>query len=100
MTDILYDSDMASVNRAVGGRLFCRRKALGYSGQQIAACLGISQQQLSRYERGQSRINVGLLVRAADILKTPVGWFFAGVRTTLYMKKVSVFSLIFIQRHQ
>lgn len=78
MTDILYDSDMASVNRAVGGRLFCRRKALGYSGQQIAACLGISQQQLSRYERGQSRINVGLLVRAADILKTPVGWFFAG----------------------
>ncbi|WP_227718561.1 helix-turn-helix domain-containing protein [Morganella morganii] len=54
MTDILYDSDMASVNRAVGGRLFCRRKALGYSGQQIAACLGISQQQLSRMNGGKA----------------------------------------------
>lgn len=95
MTDILYDSDMASVNRAVGDRL-CRRKALGYSGQQIAACLGISQQQLSRYERGQSRINVGLLVRAADILKTPVGWFFAGCQdNALYEESLSVQSDIY-----
>lgn len=83
MTEIQSDADMARVNRAVGGRLFCRRKALGYSGQQVAACLGISQQQLSRYERGQSRINVGMLVRAADILQTPVGWFFAGCQDRL-----------------
>ncbi|MEQ5122621.1 MULTISPECIES: helix-turn-helix domain-containing protein [Morganella] len=78
MTEIQSGADMASVNRAVGDRIFCRRKALGYSGQQVAACLGISQQQLSRYERGQSRINVGMLARAADVLQTPVGWFFAG----------------------
>ncbi|HDF2343337.1 TPA: helix-turn-helix transcriptional regulator [Morganella morganii] len=83
MTEIQSCRDMARVNRAVGDRLFCRRKALGYSGQQVAACLGISQQQLSRYERGQSRINVGMLVRAADILQTPVGWFFAGCQDRL-----------------
>ncbi len=83
MTEIQSCRDMARVNSAVGDRLFCRRKALGYSGQQVAACLGISQQQLSRYERGQSRINVGMLVRAADILQTPVGWFFAGCQERL-----------------
>ena len=96
MTDILSDSDIASVNRAVGDRLFCRRKALGYSGQQVAACLGISLQLLSRYERGQSRINVGMLVRAADILQTPVGWFFAGCQDrSLYGESLSVQSDIY-----
>ncbi|MQC07085.1 helix-turn-helix domain-containing protein [Morganella morganii] len=96
MTEIQSCRDMARVNSAVGDRLFCRRKALGYSGQQVAADLGISQQQLSRYERGQSRINVGMLVRAADILQTPVGWFFAGCQdNSLYEESLSIQSDIY-----
>ncbi|HAS8353082.1 TPA: XRE family transcriptional regulator [Vibrio vulnificus] len=96
MTEIQSCRDMVRVNRAVGDRIFCRRKALGYSGQQLAAYLGISQQQLSRYEQGQSRINVGMLVRAADILQTPVGWFFAGCQdNSLYEESLSVQSDIY-----
>lgn len=96
MTEVKSGSDMSPVNNAVGARLFCRRKELGYSGQQVAAFLGISQQQLSRYERGQSRINVEMLVRAADIFQTPVGWFFAGCQDrSLYRESLSVQSDIY-----
>lgn len=58
MTDIIEKSDIISVNESVGCRVFRKRKELGYSGQQIADRLGISQQQFSRYERGRSQINV------------------------------------------
>ncbi|MEG0278722.1 MAG: helix-turn-helix transcriptional regulator [Morganella sp. (in: enterobacteria)] len=77
MTDIIENPDIISVNESVGCRISRKRKELGYSGQQVADRLGISQQQLSRYERGRSQISVGLLVRIAELLQTPVGWFFA-----------------------
>lgn len=67
----------SSVNESIGYRIFRKRKEQGWSGQQLAQCLGISQQQFSRYERGRSPINVSLLVKAAEILQTPVGWFMA-----------------------
>ena len=77
MTVIIENPTNASINESVGCRVFRKRKELGYSGQQVADRLGISQQQLSRYERGRSQINVSLLVRIAELLQTPVGWFFA-----------------------
>ncbi|GAA0342494.1 helix-turn-helix transcriptional regulator [Morganella psychrotolerans] len=77
MTDVIENPDIISINESVGYRVFRKRKEQGYSGQQVADRLGISQQQLSRYERGRSQINVGLLVRIAEVLQTPVGWFFA-----------------------
>ncbi|MET4878253.1 helix-turn-helix domain-containing protein [Morganella morganii] len=73
---ITEDTDL-TVNKSVGYRIFRKRKELGWSGSRLADHLGISQQQFSRYERGCSQINVSLLVRAADVLQTPVSWFFA-----------------------
>ena len=49
----------------------------------------ISQQQMSRYERGVNRVDVDCLVRIADIFEVPVGWFFTeiegGVNATAEM---------------
>lgn len=39
----------------------------------------ISQQQMSRYERGVNRVDVDCLVRIADIFEVPVGWFFTDI---------------------
>lgn len=77
MTVIIENLTNASINESIGYRVSRKRKEQGYSGQQVADRLGISQQQLSRYERGRSQISVGLLVRIAELLQTPVGWFFA-----------------------
>lgn len=67
----------SSVNEFIGYRIFRKRKEQGWSGERLARRLGISQQQFSRYERGRSQINVSLLVKAAEILQTPVSWFLA-----------------------
>ncbi|KOY63563.1 MULTISPECIES: helix-turn-helix domain-containing protein [Photorhabdus] len=60
----------------VGKRIQKRRKELGMTAVKLAGQIGISQQQLSRYERGINRINLSHLVQIASILDTPINWFF------------------------
>lgn len=43
---------MKNVNQIVGKEIRKRRKELGLSGAELAGLVGISQQQVSRYERG------------------------------------------------
>lgn len=63
------------VDVLLGKRIQARRKELGVSAAQLAEALDLSQQQLSRYERGLNRISATLLVDAAGLLDTPVEWF-------------------------
>lgn len=49
---VKYRRANIDVNALVGKRIQKRRKELGYTGSQLAAKLGVSQQQFSRYERG------------------------------------------------
>ena len=60
----------------LGRRIKLRRKELQVSAAQLAEALDLSQQQLSRYERGGNRISAALLVDIAALLDTPVEWFF------------------------
>ncbi|MGV7959909.1 helix-turn-helix domain-containing protein [Photorhabdus tasmaniensis] len=60
----------------VGKRIQKRRKELGMTAVKLSEQIGISQQQLSRYERGINRINLSHLVQIASILDTPINWFF------------------------
>ncbi|OTA17461.1 Repressor of flagellae, MrxJ [Xenorhabdus vietnamensis] len=67
---------MEKVNLLVGQRIQTKRKELGITATALAKQIGISQQQLSRYERGTNRINLAHLVVIAKILDTPIDWFF------------------------
>lgn len=60
----------------VGGRLRLRRKVLGLSQGSLAQALGITFQQVQKYEKGMNRIGASRLQRIAEILKVPVGFFF------------------------
>ncbi|MEX2692802.1 helix-turn-helix domain-containing protein [Rhizobium mongolense] len=60
----------------VGGRLRLRRKVLGLSQCSLADALGITFQQVQKYEKGMNRIGASRLQRIAEILKVPVGFFF------------------------
>ena len=65
-----------SADKLVGQRIQSRRKQAGLTAAELAEIIDISQQQLSRYERGTNKINVAHLVKIAVSLKTPISWFF------------------------
>ena len=57
----------------VGSRIRLRRKALHISQSGLAEALGLTFQQIQKYERGANRISASMLVRAAAKLETTVG---------------------------
>ncbi|MEX9868309.1 helix-turn-helix domain-containing protein [Providencia huaxiensis] len=61
---------MINVNRIVGREIRKRRKHLGLSGIELANLVGVSQQQISRYERGECNINIENLHVLANALET------------------------------
>ncbi|MCK9468561.1 MAG: helix-turn-helix transcriptional regulator [Porticoccaceae bacterium] len=67
---------VTDADRSIGRRIQVRRKELGITAAELSERLGISQQQLSRYERGTNKVNVSHLVNIAVYLDIPIGWFF------------------------
>lgn len=65
------------IDALVGKRIQLKRKEHGFSAEKLSDILEISQQQLSRYERGVNKINVFYLVGIANIFQVPIGYFFA-----------------------
>lgn len=61
---------------AVGARIRMTRKRRGLSQQALAEAVGISFQQIQKYERGLNRVSASMLVNVAEALDTPVGDFF------------------------
>ncbi len=60
----------------VGARIALRRSALGLSQTALAAKLGISFQQVQKYERGTNRISASRLHAVAELLGMPITAFF------------------------
>lgn len=67
---------VTNIDRLIGKRIQLRRKELGLTASVLSEKIGIAQQQLSRYERGDNKINVSHLVEIATVLKTSISWFF------------------------
>jgi transcriptional regulator with XRE-family HTH domain len=62
----------------IGRLLKSRRQALCLSEEAFAAALGVTHEQLQKYETGQSHIEAARLHHVAEILKVPVLFFFGG----------------------
>jgi transcriptional regulator with XRE-family HTH domain len=60
----------------VGNRARLRRMVLGLSQVELAEKIGVSFQQIQKYERGMNRISASTLYRYADTLSVPVSFFF------------------------
>ena len=56
----------------VGARISARRQALGLSQAALAGRIGVSFQQLQKYERGENRIGAGRLLMVANALGIPI----------------------------
>jgi len=64
----------AALDLSIGARLRARRRQMGLSQTELAAQLGVSFQQVQKYERGANRISASTLIAAAQALTTTVGW--------------------------
>jgi transcriptional regulator with XRE-family HTH domain len=65
-----------SIDKHVGTRLRVRRMMLGMSQTYIGDALGVTFQQVQKYESGVNRIGAGRLHQIAGILGVPVTFFF------------------------
>ncbi len=67
----------------VGQRVRARRKMLGLSQTQLGQELGVTFQQVQKYERGTNRIGSSRLFRMSNTLDVPVAYFFEGAETKM-----------------
>ncbi len=65
-----------TVDVHVGQRLRVRRSLLGLSQERLAEAIGLTFQQVQKYERGMNRISAGRLFQFSKILDVPVAYFF------------------------
>lgn len=61
----------------VGSRIRMRRNILGMSQEKLGEHLGITFQQIQKYEKGTNRVGASRLQAIASILDVPVSFFFA-----------------------
>ena len=64
------------VDRHVGRRVCEKRLALGYNQSDLGRALGLTFQQIQKYEKGANRISASRLYFTAKILGVPVQFFF------------------------
>ena len=67
------------VDIKVGQAIRERRKVLGMSQEELAGALGVSFQQVQKYERGANRISASTLYKTSIALKAPIEVFFEGI---------------------
>ncbi|MFQ5455812.1 MAG: helix-turn-helix domain-containing protein [Nitrospirota bacterium] len=68
-------------SREVGERVKKRRRELGISQERLAEIIGVTYQQVQRYENGTNRLNVEKIQIIADTLDVHVSYFFEDKRT-------------------
>jgi transcriptional regulator with XRE-family HTH domain len=67
------------IDSYVGSRVRMRRMMLGMSQEKLGDALGLTFQQIQKYEKGTNRIGASRLQQISLILQVPVSFFFEGV---------------------
>ena len=65
-------------DKHVGARVRMRRMMLGMSQEKLGDALGLTFQQVQKYEKGTNRIGASRLQQISNILQVPVSFFFEG----------------------
>lgn len=69
------------IDRHVGSRVRMRRMLIGMSQEKLGGALGLTFQQVQKYEKGSNRIGASRLQQIAGVLGVPVAFFFEGAPT-------------------
>lgn len=71
----------------VGKRVRLRRTLLGMSQEKLGEAIGLTFQQIQKYERGTNRIGSSRLYQLAQVLDIPVSYFFDDMPTDIAGKR-------------
>jgi transcriptional regulator with XRE-family HTH domain len=66
------------VDKYVGSRVRMRRIMLGMSQEKLGEALGLTFQQVQKYEKGTNRVGASRLQQISEILQVPVSFLFEG----------------------
>lgn len=69
------------IDQHVGSRVRMRRVMLGFSQEKLGNALGLTFQQVQKYEKGTNRIGASRLQEISRILNAPPSFFFEGAPT-------------------
>ncbi len=78
MTTQLNDKTPNPIDKHVGARVRMRRMLMGMSQERLGDALGLTFQQVQKYEKGTNRISASRLQQISKILAVPVEFFFEG----------------------
>lgn len=70
----------------VGSRVRLRRTLLGMSQEKLAAAIGLTFQQVQKYERGANRIGASRLFDLAQVLNVPISFFYDDMPAELMLQ--------------
>ena len=68
------------IDKHVGARLRLRRSTMDMSQSELGKELGVTFQQVQKYERGTNRIGASRLFNVARVLGVPIQFFFEGLK--------------------
>ena len=74
-----FDAGPNPVDRHVGLRIRLRRKELGISQERLADTIGLTFQQVQKYERAANRVSASKLWEVARALDTTISYFYEGL---------------------
>jgi transcriptional regulator with XRE-family HTH domain len=66
------------VDKYVGSRVRMRRIMLGMSQEKLGDALGLTFQQVQKYEKGTNRVGASRIAQISEILQVPVSFLFEG----------------------
>lgn len=66
------------IDREIGARIRARRNELGCSQSYVADIIGITTQQMQKYESGENRVAAATLLRIAEVLRVEAGSLLPG----------------------
>jgi len=66
------------VDKYVGSRVRMRRIMLGMSQEKLGEALGLTFQQIQKYEKGTNRVGASRIQQISEILEVPVSFLFEG----------------------
>lgn len=77
--DVDLDRSPNPIDRHVGLRIRLRRRELGVSQERLADSIGLTFQQVQKYERAANRVSASKLWEVARALRTSVTYFYDGL---------------------
>lgn len=75
-------SPINPVDKHIGARIRMRRLQIGLSQEALAETMGLSFQQVQKYEKGMNRVGGSRMAVIADALQVAVGFFYQGAPGT------------------